>query len=58
MAAHAAPAVLQAAAESGMCGAIGKFDRNALLDTLGKLLEAHDLNKHALESRVIGAAAA
>ncbi|HEY5226581.1 MAG TPA: chemotaxis protein CheW, partial [Methylovirgula sp.] len=58
MAAHAAPAVLQAAAESGMRGAIGKFDRNALLDTLGKLLEAHDLNKHDLESRVIGAAAA
>jgi two-component system chemotaxis sensor kinase CheA len=58
MAAHAAPTVLQAAAESGMRGAIGKFDRNALLDTLGKLLEAHDLNKHDLESRVIGAAAA
>ncbi|TAL76212.1 MAG: response regulator [Beijerinckiaceae bacterium] len=58
MAAHAAPAVLQAAAESGMCSAIGKFDRNALLDTLGKLLESHDLNKHTLESRVIGAAAA
>ncbi len=58
LAAHAAPTVLQAAAESGMRGAVGKFDRNALLETLGKLLEAHDLNKHDLESRVIGAAAA
>ncbi|MGB8276912.1 MAG: chemotaxis protein CheW [Methylovirgula sp.] len=58
LAAHAAPTVLRAAAESGMRGAVGKFDRNALLETLGKLLEAHDLNKHDLESRVIGAAAA
>lgn len=58
LAAHAAPTVLQAAAESGMRGAVGKFDRTALLETLGKLLEAHDLNKHDLESRVIGAAAA
>lgn len=58
LAAHAAPTVLRAAAESGMRGAVGKFDRNALLETLGKLLEAHDLNRHDLESRVIGAAAA
>jgi len=58
MAAHAAPTVLQAAAECGMRGAVGKFDRNGLLETLGKILEAHDLNKHSLESRVIGAAAA
>jgi two-component system chemotaxis sensor kinase CheA len=58
LAAHAAPTVLLAAAESGMRGAVGKFDRNGLLETLGKILEAHDLNKHTLESRVIGAAAA
>jgi two-component system, chemotaxis family, sensor kinase CheA len=58
MAAHAAPTVLQAATECGMRGAVGKFDRNGLLETLGKILEAHDLNKHSLESRVIGAAAA
>ena len=49
LAAHAAPTVLLAAAESGMRGAVGKFDRNGLLETLGKLLEAHDLNKHDLE---------
>jgi two-component system chemotaxis sensor kinase CheA len=58
LAAHAAPPVLLAAAESGMRGAVGKFDRNALLETLGRLLEAHDLNKHTLESRILGAAAA
>jgi len=58
LAAHAAPTVLQAAAESGMRGAVGKFDRNGLLETLGRLLETHDLNKHALESRIIGEAAA
>ena len=58
LAAHAAPTVLLAAAECGMRGAVGKFDRNGLLETLGKLLEAHDLNKHDLESGIIGAAAA
>ncbi|HLH12878.1 MAG TPA: chemotaxis protein CheW [Methylovirgula sp.] len=57
LAAHAAPTVLQAAAESGMCGAVGKFDRPALLEILGRILESHHLNKHDLESRVIGAAA-
>ena len=58
LAAHAAPAVLLAAAESGMRGAVGKFDRKGLLETLGNLLEAHNLNKHNLESGIIGAAAA
>jgi len=58
LAAHAAPSVLQAAAASGMCGAVGKFDRPALLEMLGRILETHHLNKHDLESRVIGAAAA
>ena len=57
LAAHAAPSVVQAAAESGMCGAVGKFDRAALVEMLGRVLEAHHLNKHDLESRVIGAAA-
>jgi two-component system chemotaxis sensor kinase CheA len=58
LAAHAAPSVLQAAAESGMRGAVGKFDRPALIEMLGRILETHHLNKHDLESRVIGAAAA
>ena len=58
MAAHAAPAVVQAAAASGMYGAVGKFDRAGLLAMLSEILEAHDLNKHALESRVIGDVAA
>ena len=49
--------MIQAAAESGMCGAVGKFDRPALLEILGQILEAHHLNKHDLESSVIGAAA-
>jgi two-component system, chemotaxis family, sensor kinase CheA len=57
LAAHAAPSVLQAAAESGMCGAVGKFDRPALLEMLSSVLEIHHLNKHSLESSVIGAAA-
>jgi two-component system, chemotaxis family, sensor kinase CheA len=58
LAAHAAPAVMQAAAASGMCGAVGKFDRAGLLNMLGQILESHDLNQHALESRIIGDAAA
>jgi two-component system, chemotaxis family, sensor kinase CheA len=58
LAAHAAPAVVQAAAASGMCGAVGKFDRAGLLALLGQILESHDLNRHALESRIIGDAAA
>lgn len=57
LAAHAAPSVVQAAAECGMRGAVGKFDRAALLETLGRILESHHLNKHDLESRIIGAAA-
>ncbi len=57
LAAHAAPSVVQAAAESGMCGAVGKFDRPALLEMLSRILESHHLNKHDLESHVIGAAA-
>jgi two-component system chemotaxis sensor kinase CheA len=58
LAAHAAPAVVQAAAASGMYGAVGKFDRAGLLAMLGEILESHDLNRHALESRIIGDVAA
>ncbi|MGP0058270.1 MAG: chemotaxis protein CheW [Beijerinckiaceae bacterium] len=58
LAAHAAPAVVQAAAASGMYGAVGKFDRAGLLAMLGEVLESHDLNRHALESRIIGDVAA
>jgi two-component system, chemotaxis family, sensor kinase CheA len=58
LAAHAAPAVMQAAAASGMYGAVGKFDRASLLAMLGEILESHDLNRHTLESRIIGGVAA
>ncbi|MDR3406962.1 MAG: hybrid sensor histidine kinase/response regulator [Methylovirgula sp.] len=58
LAAHAAPTVLQAARESGMCGAVGKFDRAALVKMLGDILEVRQLNKHDLEKTVIGSAAA
>jgi len=58
LAAHAAPAVLQAAQESGMYGAIGKFDRAALVKILGEILEIRRLNRHELEKTIIGSAAA
>jgi two-component system, chemotaxis family, sensor kinase CheA len=58
LAAHAAPAVVQAAAASGMYGAVGKFDRAGLMAMLGEILESHDLNLHTLESRIIGDVAA
>ena len=58
LAAHAAPAVVQAAAASGMRGAVGKFDRAGLLAMLSEILESHDLNRHTLESRIIGDVAA
>jgi two-component system, chemotaxis family, sensor kinase CheA len=58
LAAHAAPAVVQAAAASGMYGAVGKFDRASLMAMLGEILESHDLNLHTLESRIIGDVAA
>ena len=53
MAAHAAPAVLAAARLAGMKGAVGKFDRNALLAALSEALETVAFNFHELESRVI-----
>jgi two-component system, chemotaxis family, sensor kinase CheA len=58
LAAHAAPTVMETAAASGMCGAVGKFDRSALLEMLGRNLELHYLNKPDHGSRVIGAVAA
>jgi two-component system, chemotaxis family, sensor kinase CheA len=58
LAAHAAPVVVQAAAASGMYGAVGKFDRSGLLAMLSEIHESHDLNMHALESRIIGDVAA
>jgi two-component system chemotaxis sensor kinase CheA len=58
LAAHAAASVLQAAKESGMCDAVGKFDRPALIKILGEILEARRLNKHELEKNVIGSVAA
>ena len=58
LAAHAAPSVLQAAKESGMHGAVGKFDRAALMKMLGEILEVRQLNKLDLEATVIGSVAA
>jgi two-component system, chemotaxis family, sensor kinase CheA len=58
LAAHAAPTVLQAAKESGMYGAVGKFDRAALVKILSEILEVRQLNRNELERAVIGTAAA
>jgi len=58
LAAHAAPTILQAAHESGMYGAVGKFDRPALIKMLSEVLEVRQLHKHDLEKTVIGSAAA
>jgi two-component system chemotaxis sensor kinase CheA len=53
LAAHAAPAIEQAATASGMCGVVGKFDRAVLLQTLEKILDVRDLGGHDLEARII-----
>ncbi len=58
LAAHAAPAVLDAAHKAGMRGAVGKFDRNALIAALSNILEGEAFNNHAIETRVISGAAA
>ena len=58
LAAHAAPAVLDAARAAGMRGAVGKFDRMALVGALAEILEDAAFNNHAIESRVIAGAAA
>jgi two-component system, chemotaxis family, sensor kinase CheA len=56
--AHAAPAVRHAAEAAGMRGAVGKFDRAALVEALGDMLDANAFNEHAIESRVMAGAAA
>ncbi len=58
LAAHAAPAIEQAAMASGMCGVVGKFDRSALLQTLEKTLDVRNLGNHSLEAQIIGGMAA
>jgi two-component system chemotaxis sensor kinase CheA len=53
LAAHAAPIISAAAAASGMCGVVGKFDRCALLDMIRVNLGARELGTHKLEERII-----
>lgn len=56
--AHAAPAVRHAAEAAGMRGAVGKFDRAALVAALAAMLDANAFNAHAIESRLMAGAAA
>lgn len=51
--AHAAPAMIAAARAAGMRGAVGKFDRSALISALAQMLEGRAFNKHAIESQVL-----
>ncbi|MDR3461812.1 MAG: chemotaxis protein CheW [Beijerinckiaceae bacterium] len=53
LAAHAAPIISEAAATSGMCGVVGKFDRTALLEMINANLGVEDLGSHDLEKRII-----
>ena len=53
LAAHAAPIIMEAAAASGMCGVVGKFDRATLLATLKANLDNYSLGIHTLEERII-----
>ena len=53
LAANTAPIVDAAAAASGMCGVVGKFDRVALLAMLRANLEGQSLGPHGLEERII-----
>ena len=53
LAAHASDAVIAAARVSGMRGAVGKFDRTALTDTLAQWLSASTLSINTLEERVL-----
>ena len=53
LAANAAPIIGEAAAASGMCGVVGKFDRAALLAILRANLDAQALGTHVLEERII-----
>ena len=56
--AHAAPAVRHAAEAAGMRGAVGKFDRAALIAALAAILDTNAFNTHGIESRLIAGAAA
>jgi two-component system chemotaxis sensor kinase CheA len=58
LAAYAAPAVINAARAAGMRGAVGKFDRAALVTALGAALDGNAFNHHAIESRAISGVAA
>ena len=53
LAAHAAPIIEEAAAASGMCGVVGKFDRAGLLAMLKANLDTYTLGTHTLEERII-----
>ena len=53
LAANTAPIVDEAAAASGMCGVVGKFDRAALLAMLRTHLKSQTLGSHGLEERII-----
>ena len=53
LAAHAAPIISEAAAASGMCGVVGKFDRGTLLDMVRASLGSQVLGTHKLEERII-----
>ena len=53
LAAQTAPIIDVAAAASGMCGVVGKFDRAGLLAMLRANLDAQMLATHSLEERVI-----
>ena len=53
LATHSAPIIEEAAAASGMCGVVGKFDRASLLAMLRSKLGAHSLGSHTLEERII-----
>ncbi len=56
--AHAGHSVLEAANRAGMRGAVGKFDRQGLLNALRSVLEASAFTSSALEQRVSGEKAA
>jgi two-component system chemotaxis sensor kinase CheA len=56
--AHAAPAVRHAAEAAGMRGAVGKFDRAALIAALAAMLDTNAFNTHGIESRLIAGVAA
>ena len=53
LASHAAPIIAEAAAASGMCGVVAKFDRAGLLAMMKANLDAHTLGTHTLEERII-----